>query len=95
MGLSGAGDLILTATSGQSRNTSLGEALGAGRSLTEILAERQSVAEGVDSAPAVVELARRLGVEMPISEAVAAVLAGGDVDAELGRLLARPLRREI
>jgi glycerol-3-phosphate dehydrogenase (NAD(P)+) len=95
MGLSGAGDLILTATSRQSRNTSLGEALGAGRSLAEILAERQSVAEGVDSAAAVVELARRLGVEMPISEAVAAVLAGGDIDAELGRLLARPLRREI
>jgi glycerol-3-phosphate dehydrogenase (NAD(P)+) len=95
MGLSGVGDLILTATSRQSRNTSLGEALGAGRSLAEILAERQSVAEGVDSAAAVVELARRLGVEMPICEAVAAVLAGGDIDAELGRLLARPLRREI
>jgi glycerol-3-phosphate dehydrogenase (NAD(P)+) len=95
MGLSGAGDLILTATSLQSRNTSLGQELGAGRRLAAILAERQSVAEGVDSAAAVVELARRLGVEMPISEAVAAVLAGGDVDAELERLLARPLRREI
>jgi glycerol-3-phosphate dehydrogenase (NAD(P)+) len=95
MGLSGAGDLILTATSGQSRNTSLGRELGAGRALGDILAARQSVAEGVDSAAAVVALACRLGVEMPICEAVAAVLAGRDIDAQLGRLLARPLRREI
>ena len=94
MGLSGAGDLILTATSSQSRNTSLGEALGRGRKLAEILAERQSVAEGVESAAAVVALARRHGVEMPISQSVAAILAGGDIDAELRRLLARPLKRE-
>ena len=94
MGLSGAGDLILTATSSQSRNSSLGEALGRGRKLAEILAERQSVAEGVESAAAVVALARRHGVEMPISQSVAAILAGGDIDAELRRLLARPLKRE-
>ena len=94
MGLSGAGDLLLTATSSQSRNTSLGEALGRGRSLKEILAERQSVAEGVETAEAVVELARRHGVEMPISASVAAILAGGDIDTELRRLLARPLKRE-
>ena len=94
MGLSGAGDLILTATSSQSRNTSLGEALGRGRKLAEILGERQSVAEGVESAAAVVALARRHGVEMPISQSVAAILAGGDIDAELRRLLARPLKRE-
>ncbi len=93
-GLSGAGDLILTATSGQSRNFSLGEALGRGRALAEVLAERAGVTEGVDSAAAVAALARRHGVEMPISEAVTAVLAGGDIDAELHRLLARPLRRE-
>jgi glycerol-3-phosphate dehydrogenase (NAD(P)+) len=75
MGLSGAGDLILTATSHQSRNTSLGEALGRGRRLPDILAERASVAEGVESAAAVVELARRRGVEMPISQSVAAIFA--------------------
>ena len=95
MGLSGAGDLILTATSAQSRNTSLGVALGRGRALEEILAERQSVAEGVDSAAAAVALARRHKVEMPICEAVAAILTGGDIDGELRRLLARPLKREI
>ena len=78
MGLSGAGDLLLAATSGQSRNSSLGEALGRGRKLAEILAERRSVAEGVESAAAVVALARRHGVEMPISQSVAAILAGGD-----------------
>ena len=94
MGLSGAGDLLLTATSRQSRNATLGEALGQGRRLEDILGERQSVAEGVESAGAVVELARRHGVEMPISESVAAILAGGDIDAELRRLLARPLKRE-
>ena len=94
MGLSGAGDLILTATSRQSRNTSLGEALGQGRALDEILAGRQSVAEGVESASAVAALARRHDVEMPICQAVAGILAGGDIDAELRRLLARPLKRE-
>jgi glycerol-3-phosphate dehydrogenase (NAD(P)+) len=95
MGLSGAGDLILTATSRQSRNTSLGEALGQGRLLPEILAERQSVAEGVESAAAVVALARRHGVEMPICQSVATILSGGEIDAELRRLLARPLKREL
>ena len=94
MGLSGAGDLILTATSSQSRNTSLGEALGRGRTLTEILAQRRSVAEGVESAAAVVALAGKHGVEMPICESVAAILAGGSIDEELRRLLARPLKRE-
>jgi glycerol-3-phosphate dehydrogenase (NAD(P)+) len=95
MGLSGAGDLILTATSAQSRNTSLGVALGQGRLLPEILAERQSVAEGVESAAAVVALAHRHDVDMPICKAVAAILAGGDIDTELRRLLARPLKREM
>ncbi len=94
MGLSGAGDLLLTATSHQSRNASLGEALGQGRRLDEVLAERQSVAEGVESAAAVVALARRHGIEMPICQSVATILAGGDIDAELRRLLARPLKRE-
>jgi glycerol-3-phosphate dehydrogenase (NAD(P)+) len=94
MGLSGAGDLILTATSRQSRNTSLGEALGRGRRLAEILAERQSVAEGVETAAAVVALARRQNVDMPICQAVASILSGGDIDGELRRLLARPLKRE-
>jgi glycerol-3-phosphate dehydrogenase (NAD(P)+) len=94
MGLSGAGDLILTATSARSRNTSLGIALGQGRPLGEILAERSSIAEGVESAPAVAALARRHGVDMPICEAVTAILQGGDIDFELRRLLARSLKRE-
>lgn len=94
-GLSGLGDLILTCGSPQSRNMSLGAALGEGRTLAEVLGERRSVAEGVATAPAVVALARRHGVEMPICEAVAAVVAGGmGVDDAIAALLARPFRRE-
>ena len=66
MGLSGLGDLTLTCSSLQSRNMSLGAALGAGRSLSDILAERRSVAEGVYTAAAVVGLAKAKGVDMPI-----------------------------
>lgn len=95
MGLSGLGDLILTANSPQSRNYSLGVALGQGRALAEILAERQAVTEGVASAASVVGLARRLGVNMPIAEAVDAILHGGaGIDATIDTLLARPFRPE-
>ena len=95
MGLSGLGDLTLTCSATQSRNYSLGVALGAGRPLAEILAERRTVAEGVFSAEAVAELARHLGVETPISNAVDAVLNhGADLDATIDGLLARPFRAE-
>ena len=95
MGLSGLGDLVLTCTSTQSRNYSLGLALGAGRTLAEILGERHSVAEGVYTASAAVALAAKLGIEMPIATAVDAVLnKGADINVVIEALLARPLRAE-
>ena len=95
MGLSGLGDLALTCGSPQSRNMSLGAAIGAGRALADILAERRSVAEGVTTAPAVVRLAKKLGVEMPISAAVDAVLHhGAKLDETIETLLRRPLKAE-
>jgi glycerol-3-phosphate dehydrogenase (NAD(P)+) len=95
MGLSGLGDLVLTCTSAQSRNYSLGLALGAGRTLAEILGERHSVAEGVYTASAAVALAKKLGIEMPIAAAVDAVLnKGADIDVVIEALLSRPLRAE-
>ena len=94
-GLCGLGDLVLTCSSPQSRNMSVGLALGQGRSLEEALAGKVSVAEGVASAPAVRELAARIGVEAPICEAVAAILAGEvGVEAAITGLLARPLKSE-
>lgn len=96
MGLSGLGDLMLTASSTQSRNYSLGVALGQGRRLTDILAERRSVTEGVASAASVAGLARRLGVEMPIVEAVEAALHQGlDLDRAINGLLGRPFTAEL
>ena len=95
MGLSGLGDLVLTCTGLQSRNHSLGVALGEGRALSEILAERRSVAEGVTSAAAAAALAQRLGVDMPITAAVDAILhRGAAVDQAIEALLARPFRSE-
>ncbi len=94
-GLCGLGDLVLTCSSPQSRNMSVGLALGGGQNLSEALAGKVSVAEGVASAPAVRELARKLGVETPICEAVAAILAGeAGVDDAIRGLLSRPLREE-
>jgi glycerol-3-phosphate dehydrogenase (NAD(P)+) len=94
-GLCGLGDLVLTCSSPQSRNMSVGLALGGGQTLEEALAGKLSVAEGVASAPAVRELARTLGVETPICEAVAAILAGEvGVDDAIRGLLSRPLREE-
>jgi glycerol-3-phosphate dehydrogenase (NAD(P)+) len=94
-GLCGLGDLVLTCASLSSRNTSLGAALGEGRALADILAERRSVAEGVASAPAVVALAARHGVEMPICAAVNAILSGAlDIDGAIAALLSRPFKAE-
>jgi glycerol-3-phosphate dehydrogenase (NAD(P)+) len=94
-GLCGLGDLVLTCSSPQSRNMSVGLALGRGESLSQALADKRSVAEGVASAPAVVALAQRLGVETPISTAVRDILAGDtEVGPAITALLARPLRAE-
>jgi glycerol-3-phosphate dehydrogenase (NAD(P)+) len=89
-GLAGLGDMMLTAGSLQSRNTSLGVALGEGRKSAEVLAGRKEVTEGAFSAEAVAALARQLGVEMPISQAVDRILNhGADLDAEMTRFLGR------
>lgn len=94
-GLSGFGDLILTCYSTQSRNMSLGVALGEGKTLAEVLGSRKSVSEGAYSAAAAVTRARALGVEMPICDAVRAVLAGEtDIDTAITALLSRPQRSE-
>ncbi len=95
MGLSGLGDLTLTCTALQSRNHSLGVALGEGKALADILRPRRSIAEGVSSAAAIVALARRLAVDMPIVAAVDAILHHhADIDATVAGLLARPFRDE-
>jgi glycerol-3-phosphate dehydrogenase (NAD(P)+) len=94
-GLCGLGDLVLTCSSPQSRNMSVGLALGRGQTLEQALADKLSVAEGVASAPAVRQLATKLGVDTPICEAVAAILAGEvQVDDAIRGLLSRPLREE-
>ncbi len=94
-GLCGLGDLVLTCSSAQSRNMSVGLALGRGQSLEEALAGKVSVAEGVASAPVVRALAERLGVEAPICAATAAILAGEiAVDEAIEGLLSRPLKAE-
>lgn len=94
-GLAGLGDLITTCVSPQGRNRTVGEALGKGRKLDEILASTSSVAEGVPTARAVRELARRERVEMPITEQVCAVLFDGkDVLAALADLMSREPKPE-
>ena len=94
-GLCGLGDLVLTCSSPQSRNMSVGLALGRGETLEQALAGKLSVAEGVASAPAVRQLAAKLGVVMPVSEAVAAILAGElGVGEAILQLLSRPIREE-
>lgn len=96
MGLAGLGDLALTCTGARSRNYSLGVALGKGQTLESILAGRRSVAEGVATAPAVLARAARLGVEMPISRAVDAILhRGASIDDAIEALLSRPFRAEV
>jgi glycerol-3-phosphate dehydrogenase (NAD(P)+) len=95
MGLSGIGDLTLTCNNVQSRNMSLGVALGEGRSLTEVLGERREVTEGAFSAEAVAALARRLEIDLPIVAAIDQVLNhGADLDATIARLIAHPWHHE-
>ena len=94
-GLSGLGDLVLTCSSTSSRNFSLGKGLGEGRSPDELLADRRTVAEGAFTAPVLREAAQDAGVEMPITEAVAALLEDRlSVREAIDGLLSRPLTTE-
>ena len=96
MGLAGIGDLVLTCTGLESRNTSLGAALGEGRKLADILAERKAVTEGVATAESVAELGRRLGIDLAIPAAVDRVLHHGvDIDQAMADLLAHPTGPEL
>ncbi|RYY39288.1 MAG: NAD(P)-dependent glycerol-3-phosphate dehydrogenase [Sphingomonadales bacterium] len=93
-GLSGLGDLVLTCSSTNSRNFSLGVGLGQGKAAAELLADRRTVAEGAATAPVLREAARAAGVEMPVTEAVCALLEGTPVRTVVDALLARPPRGE-
>ncbi len=94
-GLSGMGDLVLTCTGGLSRNRSVGVELGRGRTIDEILAEMEMVAEGVKTTQAVKRLAESVGVEMPIAEQVYAVLYEGKDPRLVPReLMVRQLKDE-
>lgn len=96
MGLTGMGDLILTCTGDLSRNRRVGLALAEGKQLDTIVRELGHVAEGVPCAKAVRELSRKMGVDMPITHAVAGVLFDGIPAAEMaGQLLARDPRNEL
>lgn len=95
MGLSGLGDLVLTATGDLSRNRQVGLRLAQGRALADILAELGHVAEGVYSAATVLKRAQERGVEMPITEVVVAVLEGRlDAAQAVGALMRREAKRE-
>jgi glycerol-3-phosphate dehydrogenase (NAD(P)+) len=94
-GLSGLGDLVLTCSSTSSRNYSLGKGIGEGRSAVELLADRKTVAEGAFTAPVLARLAREKDIDMPIVDAVDALIAGrANVDQVLDALLTRPPRAE-
>ncbi|HEV7287281.1 NAD(P)H-dependent glycerol-3-phosphate dehydrogenase [Sphingomonas sp.] len=93
-GLSGLGDLVLTCSSTNSRNFSLGVGLGQGKAAADLLADRRTVAEGAATAPVLREAARAAGVEMPVTEAVCALLEGTPVRTVVDALLARPPRGE-
>jgi glycerol-3-phosphate dehydrogenase (NAD(P)+) len=94
-GLAGLGDLVLTCTSSNSRNFALGQGLGRGETAAALMADRRTVAEGAFSAPVVAAAARNDGIDMPITEAVARLVAGEIRVADaIQALLSRPLRTE-
>ncbi len=96
MGLAGLGDLVLTCTGALSRNRRVGQELGRGRTLDEVLKGMREVAEGVKTTRALTLLARRRGVELPITEEVDAVLyEGKTVRAAVESLMSRPLKDEF
>lgn len=94
-GLAGLGDLVLTCTSANSRNFALGQGLGRGKTAAMLMADRRTVAEGAFSAPVVAAAARADGIDMPITDAVARLVAGEVHVADIIQaLLSRPLRAE-
>jgi glycerol-3-phosphate dehydrogenase (NAD(P)+) len=94
-GLCGLGDLVLTCSSPQSRNMSFGMEIAKGGEPKDILANRKAVTEGAETAPAVVALAAKLGVSLPICETVLALIEGkASLNEALDRLLNRPFREE-
>jgi glycerol-3-phosphate dehydrogenase (NAD(P)+) len=94
-GLSGLGDLVLTCSSTRSRNYSLGLGIGEGRPAAELMANRKTVAEGAFTAPVLARLAKEKGIDMPIVDAVDALVGGrAKVDEVLEALLSRPPRSE-
>ena len=94
-GLAGLGDLVLTCTSSNSRNFALGQGLGRGEAVEVLMADRRTVAEGAFSAPVVAAAARADGIDMPITETVARLVAGEvRVGDAIQALLSRPLRPE-
>lgn len=96
MGLAGLGDLVLTCTGALSRNRYVGEQLGKGIALDQIVAGMNEVAEGIKTTLAVKQLADRAGLEMPITNEVKAVLYDGkSVSAAVAELMSRPLREEV
>lgn len=95
MGLSGLGDLVLTATSPSSRNFHFGQEVGRGRSIAELRAPGQPLAEGVETAPALVQRARTEKVELPVAETMASVIDGSlALDQSIMRLMSRALKPE-
>ena len=95
MGLSGLGDLVLTATSRSSRNFSVGIELGQGKSVADLSGPGRPLAEGITTAPALVARARSAGVELPIAEAMADLLSGAlPLGEAMLRLMRRPLTSE-
>ncbi|HET6523234.1 NAD(P)H-dependent glycerol-3-phosphate dehydrogenase [Sphingopyxis sp.] len=94
-GLAGLGDLVLTCTSSNSRNFALGQGLGRGEKVETLMADRRTVAEGAFSAPVVAAAARADGIDMPITDTVARLVAGEVRVADaIQALLSRPLRPE-
>lgn len=95
-GLAGMGDLVATCVSSQSRNRHVGEQLGRGRTIDDVVAEMNMVAEGVETSKVVMELGSELGIEVPISEQVYAVChLGASAQDAYRRLLGRDHRREM
>ncbi len=95
MGLSGLGDLVLTCSSIDSRNMSLGLALGKGQKLEDILGSRKSIAEGLETSAAIKMLSERISIEMPISSAVNSILHNNiPIDEAILGLLERPFKGE-
>jgi glycerol-3-phosphate dehydrogenase (NAD(P)+) len=96
VGLTGNGDLIATCASPHSRNRRVGEELATGSSIAQIVGDIRTVAEGVETAPAVLDIARRLGVDMPITETVVALLRGTIVPHDVvPRLMRRDPKAEL